>query len=357
MFNVSYDDSANSVEEFLLWFRGWGRAYSCRIFCKHSKSAKRGGKLGETCFSINHRACRSTPWSHSSKGSDWTLTYELRYKRCKGNGDKPSGAGYRMYGLMTMMTTLITRRYSDAGVDYWARCRGLVHVYQYRYLSVSQIEALHFPSLQTAYRRLRALTAGNYLKSFTVPGIAERVFYLNKYQGGSSRRGNVCWPSIPLNGLESASYQRIIVFSAIFSQLTTSVLLWPLPVRIIQLPSWLYPWIYWGENNRGDVKKYLRDNVCDVRRNTTINSLIHLMARSLLKKRERRHFFRWNWPGGWGGEWSTKGRIKINCVLYELLGGEKVYRYEQDFEREFKVFRALYYYAIPPNGFKTYGRR
>lgn len=36
----------------------------------------------------------------------------------------------------------------------------MLDIYKYRYLSVSQIKRLHFPSLQTAYRRLRSLTAG-----------------------------------------------------------------------------------------------------------------------------------------------------------------------------------------------------
>ena len=40
-------------------------------------------------------------------------------------------------------------------------------LYKYRYLSVSQIQRLHFPSLQTAYRRLRALSALKCIAGFT----------------------------------------------------------------------------------------------------------------------------------------------------------------------------------------------
>src|ERR1051325_1642189 len=54
----------------------------------------------------------------------------------------------------------------------------LVDGYKHRYLSVSQIQRLHFPSLQTAYRRLRALTELRCLGGFLAPHIPARIFYL-----------------------------------------------------------------------------------------------------------------------------------------------------------------------------------
>lgn len=51
-------------------------------------------------------------------------------------------------------------------------------VYKHRYLSVSQIQRLHFPSLQTAYRRMRALAQLNLVASFSVPNINEAIFGL-----------------------------------------------------------------------------------------------------------------------------------------------------------------------------------
>ena len=54
----------------------------------------------------------------------------------------------------------------------------LLNVYKYRYLSFSQLTRLHFPSTVSAYRRLRLLIAGNYLKAFTAPNMLERIFYL-----------------------------------------------------------------------------------------------------------------------------------------------------------------------------------
>lgn len=46
---------------------------------------------------------------------------------------------------------------------------------EYRYLTVSQVERLHFPSAQTARRRLRLLAAADLLKLIEVPGLPERV--------------------------------------------------------------------------------------------------------------------------------------------------------------------------------------
>jgi hypothetical protein len=56
----------------------------------------------------------------------------------------------------------------------------IVDVYKYRYLSVSQIEALHYPSRRVAWRRLQALTTLGHLKAFIVPNITERVFYVSR---------------------------------------------------------------------------------------------------------------------------------------------------------------------------------
>lgn len=51
-------------------------------------------------------------------------------------------------------------------------------VYKYRYLSVSQVQRLHFPSLQTTYRRLRGLVASGYLAGFLAPPITEHLYYI-----------------------------------------------------------------------------------------------------------------------------------------------------------------------------------
>ncbi|MFH1681497.1 MAG: replication-relaxation family protein [Candidatus Eisenbacteria bacterium] len=56
----------------------------------------------------------------------------------------------------------------------------LLSVYKYRYLSTSQLQGLHFPSLQTTNRRLRLLADGGFLSTFRSPGIDERLVMLAK---------------------------------------------------------------------------------------------------------------------------------------------------------------------------------
>jgi hypothetical protein len=56
----------------------------------------------------------------------------------------------------------------------------ILDVYKYRYLTATQIEKLHFPSMHMAYRRLHILVTLGFLKAFTTPNINERIFYLDK---------------------------------------------------------------------------------------------------------------------------------------------------------------------------------
>lgn len=49
----------------------------------------------------------------------------------------------------------------------------------YRYLSISQVQSLHFPSLQTAYRRMRVLKDAGIVSVFQVPNIGESIFFLS----------------------------------------------------------------------------------------------------------------------------------------------------------------------------------
>jgi hypothetical protein len=51
----------------------------------------------------------------------------------------------------------------------------LLSLYRYRYLSASQVQRLHFPSAQTAARRLRLLAEGGYVSLFRSPAIPDRL--------------------------------------------------------------------------------------------------------------------------------------------------------------------------------------
>jgi hypothetical protein len=56
----------------------------------------------------------------------------------------------------------------------------LESIYSYRYLSISQVQRLHFPSEQTTNRRVRLLADAGYIEDFHVPGIRERLVALKR---------------------------------------------------------------------------------------------------------------------------------------------------------------------------------
>lgn len=56
----------------------------------------------------------------------------------------------------------------------------LVSLLKYRYLSVSQVQRLHFPSAQTATRRLRLLEGAGHVAMFSASAIPERIAALSR---------------------------------------------------------------------------------------------------------------------------------------------------------------------------------
>jgi hypothetical protein len=218
----------------------------------------------------------------------------------------------------------------------------LVDVYKYRYLSVSQIQALHFPSLQTAYRRLRALTGGKYLKSFTVPGISERVFYLDKY-GAEVVAGEM---QVDLDELKwhramqaPKDYYFLRHFLALNDfRITLTLACQSAPITLLGfIPEYI------GEKtNQGHVKKYLRDHVCDVR--STTHQISHTPdgAFALEKNGKAALFFVEIDRGIETVNDPKKGVLKSIAFYLNYGVTGKFTRYEQDFERAFRVFRTLY---------------
>src|SRR5918999_5424313 len=140
----------------------------------------------------------------------------------------------------------------------------LGEVYKYRYLSVSQIDALHFPSRQTAYRRLRRLLSGKYLKSFTVPGISERVFYLDKY-GAEVVAGEM---EVDIDELEWHRAMRApkdYYFLRHFMAINDFRIALTLACQNTSINLLGFIPEYIGEKtDKGNVKKYLWDHVSDI---------------------------------------------------------------------------------------------
>jgi len=208
----------------------------------------------------------------------------------------------------------------------------LVSVYHYRYLSTSQIHRLHFPSLQTAWRRLRALTALGCLKSFEVPNILERLYFLDK------KGADIVAIELRIDGEELAWHRhnrqpKDYYFLKHFLAINDFRILLTKACTDIQLLGFIPEYI--GEKTKdGYVKKYLRDRVENY--SHTPDAVF-----ALEKDGKPAIFFLEIDRGIEVVTDPEKGLLKA-IVFYLNYWVEKGWlRYNEDFKREFPTFRLL----------------
>jgi hypothetical protein len=218
----------------------------------------------------------------------------------------------------------------------------LLNVYKYRYLSFSQLTRLHFPSTRTAYRRLQLLTEGSYLRTFTAPNIAERIFYLDK-SGAEIVAGEL---HVEIEDLQWYRYSRapkdyyfLRHFLAIndFRILITSAC----ENSPIQLVGFIPE--YFGEKTvNGNVKKYIRDNVCDMANKTTQYSHTPDAVFALGKEESAALFFLEIDRGIEVVSDPEKGLLKAIVFYLNYWADGKYQRYQSDFgSTQFKNFHTL----------------
>jgi hypothetical protein len=217
----------------------------------------------------------------------------------------------------------------------------LVDVYKYRYLSVSQVEALHFPSRRTAYRRLQALTALSYLKAFTVPSIPERIYYLDK-PGAEVVAGEMQVEVDDLNWHRSMRAPKDYYFLRHFLAINDFRI--ALTRACEDSPMTLLGFIpeYVGEKTReGNVKKYLRDQVCDITNTSRRISHTPDAAFALGKEGKAALFFVEIDRGIEVLNDPEKGFLKCISFYLNYWSERKFNRYEQEFGGQFQTFRTL----------------
>jgi hypothetical protein len=217
----------------------------------------------------------------------------------------------------------------------------LVDIFKYRYLSLTQVEALHFPSQRTTYRRLQALGDGKFIKTFTVPGISSRIYYLNT--SGAAVVADTM--QVEIDDLEwhramraPKDYYFLRHFLAINDfRIALSLACQNAPITLLGfIPEYI------GEKtDKGNVKKYLRDNVCDIADTTKQISHTPDAAFALEKEGNAALFFVEIDRGVETVNDPEKGFLKsmVFYLNYRMEG--KFTRYELDFGREFKTFRTL----------------
>jgi hypothetical protein len=217
----------------------------------------------------------------------------------------------------------------------------LSDVYTYRYLSVPQIEALHFPSQRTAYRRLQALLDGKYLKAFTAPGVTGRIFYL-----GKSGAEVVAWEKqIELEELQQYRGMKApkdYYFLRHFLAINDFRITLTLACKNASLTLLGFIPEYVGEKTiKGHVKKYLRDAVQDLA--TTSRHISHTpdAVFALEKEGKAALFFVEIDRGIEAIGTPEKGVLKSIVFYLNYWVAGKCARYASDFGREFQTFRTL----------------
>ncbi|MEZ5360588.1 MAG: replication-relaxation family protein [Candidatus Zixiibacteriota bacterium] len=136
-------------------------------------------------------------------------------------------------------------------------------LYEYRYLSISQIELLFFPSLQTAYRRMKILRDQKLIDTIPVPEIHESIFFVTKKGFDNvvdlikTEGESIDWRNIntkPKNSLFMNHFLAINDFRINLSKACND--------SDINLVKFI-PEYYGGKSNKGSPTKYIRDTVSD----------------------------------------------------------------------------------------------
>ena len=221
--------------------------------------------------------------------------------------------------------------------------RLLVTLYKHRFLSISQIRRLFFPSLQTAYRRMRLLRESGYVTPFTVPNIAESMFGLTR-KGITSVAASLGVETEELQWKNTKTKPKDYYFMRHFLAINDFRIL--LKEACDESDVNLLGFIpeYLGEKSkRGGMRKYIRDVICDIESEREEISHTPDGVFSLEKNGKPALFFLEIDRGTEVVSNTEKGVLKtIRFYMNYLLEG-KYARYARDFGVEaFKGFRVLF---------------
>ena len=218
----------------------------------------------------------------------------------------------------------------------------LLDVYKYRYLSVSQIQRLHFPSLQTTYRRLRALQVLGYLVGFKAPTMTEHLYHLGP-QGGSEVAAALGVEQDQLKWKDISRPPKDYYFLRHFLKVTDfRIALIEACDRSDVCLLGFIPEYYGQKTEGGGLAKHIKDFVCDVSGGNETISHTPDAVFALQKNGSAALFFLEIDRGTEVISDSERGVLKIiRFYLTYLLSG-KYSRYAADFHvPAFRGFRAL----------------
>jgi hypothetical protein len=210
----------------------------------------------------------------------------------------------------------------------------LFTLYNYRYLSFSQLAKLHFPSHATAYQRLRKLKREGLVKTFNAPAIPERIFHLDT-AGARVVAAELDTEVAELSWYRYSKKPKDYYFLRHFLAINDFRIL--ITQAVAETPITLLGFIpeYIGEQTKeGYVKKYLRDEVKDY--SHTPDALF-----CLEKESNAALFFLEVDRGVETVSTPEKGFLKCAIFYLNYFVARKYERYESDFGTSFKSFRSL----------------
>jgi hypothetical protein len=221
----------------------------------------------------------------------------------------------------------------------------ILDIYKHRYLSVSQITALRFPSIQTARRRLRVLTADEYIGGFTAPGTAETIYYLER--NGAEVAASYLRVSVDdLKWIKGTRTPKDYYFLKHFLKsndfriaLTQAVEEDSTGIKLLgYIPE------YYGERTeKGGSVKYIRDFICDTHDQSLVINHTPDAVFALEKDVKPALFFLEMDRGTEALTNPEKGFLKALHFYLNYWVSGKYQRYSEDFRCEpFRNFRTLF---------------
>jgi len=232
----------------------------------------------------------------------------------------------------SLQTSILTERDTQVVLD----------VYKYRYLSVSQIQRLHFPSLQTAYRRLRTLVERGLIKGFAVAGITEHLYCLTR-EGAQLVAEHLGVTAAELKWNYTARSPKDYYFLRHFLKAGDFRIALHLACRKSEIKLLGFIPEYYGEKtSQGSPVKYIKDFVCDIADPSRKISHTPDAVFALAKNQTAALFFLEIDRGTEVISDEEKGVLKhVKFYLNYLVSGS-YQRYSEDFRcSPFKGFRTL----------------
>jgi len=221
----------------------------------------------------------------------------------------------------------------------------ILDIYKHRYLSVSQIAALNFPSVQTARRRLRVLTADNYVGGFTAPGTPETIYYLER-KGAEIVASYLQVSLDALKWIKSTRTPKDYYFLRHFLKANDFRIALTQAVESADTGIKLLGYIpeYYGERtDRGGAVKYIRDFICDMHDQSVVIHHTPDAVFALEKEGKPALFFLEIDRGTEALTNPEKGFLKCLHFYLNYWVSGKYQRYQEDFKCEpFRNFRTLF---------------